>query len=84
MEGANESTELPMAAPYEAAFNYRAINACMSPSSLPEELVAASGGRDLAGSDVLSLSNLEPSTPTELNDTEVEKRHFLAGEKRQC
>ena len=57
---------------------FRAINSCMSPSSLAEESVVSVGA---SGLDSVSLSSnvVEPMTPVDLNDTEVEKRHFLGG-----
>ena len=59
-------------------FNFRAINACLSPSSLPEEIVL--GGLDDRAEAEESLT--EPSTPMELNESEVEKRHFLGGKHK--
>ena len=47
---------------------FRAANSTLSPSALPEEIVMEES------------CIAEPTTPLDLNDTEVEKRHFLGGE----
>ena len=55
---------------------FRALNSSLSPSTLHEEGSGdVSEELDLVG----SIGGTEPSTPLDLNDTEVEKIHFLGG-----